>query len=55
MRMCISENKAHSKFTTEKYFSRKMLIFTDFSDIQQKFHDNSHIFQLKKAHFQIPW
>ena len=55
MRMCISENKANSKFTTEKYFSRKMLIFTDFSDIQQKFPDNSLIFQLKKAHFQIPW
>ena len=43
--MCINENKANRKFTTEKHFSREMLIFPDFPDIQPKFLDNSLIFQ----------
>ena len=45
MKMRITENKANQKFTIEKYFSRKMLIFPDFPDMQPKFPDNSLIFQ----------
>ena len=45
MKMCITENKANRKFTTEIYFLRKMLIFPDFPDNQPKLPDNSLIFQ----------
>ena len=45
MKMGITENKAKRKFTTEKYFCRKMSIFPDFPDIQPEFPDNSLIFQ----------
>ena len=51
MKMYITENKANIKFITEKYFSRKVLIFPDFPDIQSKFPDD---FSVKKANFQIP-
>ena len=44
MKMCITENKANRKFTTEKYFSRKMLTFSDYPDIQPKLPGNALIF-----------
>ena len=47
MKMYITENKANLKFTSEKCFSRKMLIFPDFPDIQPKFPD----FSVKKTPF----
>ena len=41
MKMCITGNKAYPKFTTEKCFSRKMLRFPDFPDIQPQFPDKT--------------
>ena len=46
VKMGITENKAKLKFTTEKYFCRKMSIFPDFTDIQPKFPDSSLISRL---------
>ena len=43
MKMCMTGNKANPKFTTEKYFSRKMLLFPDFPDIQPKFPDKARL------------
>ena len=43
MKMCITGNKANPKFTTEKYFSRKMLLFPGFPDIQPKFPDKARL------------
>ena len=40
MKMSKTEDKDNQKFTTEKYFSRKILIFSDFPDIQPKFPNN---------------
>ena len=55
MKMCITENKANRKFTNEKYFSRKILIFPDFLNIQPKFLHSSLFFSKKIVYFQIPW
>ena len=54
MKMYIADNKTDRNLITKKYFSRKVLIFPDFPDIQSKFPENSLIFQLKRVHFQIP-
>ena len=51
MKMCITEENLPLK--TEKYFSRKMLIFPDSPDIQSKLPDNFLIVQQKRVHFQI--
>ena len=44
-KMCITENKANLKFTSESYFSKENVISTDFPDIESKFPVNSLIFQ----------
>ena len=46
IKMYITQNEANRKFITEKSFSRKVLIFPDFPDIQSKFPDNSLIYRL---------
>ena len=46
IKMYITQNEATRKFITEKSFSRKVLIFPDFPDIQSKFPDNSLIYRL---------
>ena len=51
MKMCITEENLPLK--TEKYFSRKTLIFPDSPDIQSKLPDNFLIVQQKRVHFQI--
>ena len=58
MKMYITDNKTNRSFITKKYFSRKVLIFPDFLDIQSKFHD----FSVKKGPFsnsliipRFPW
>ena len=51
MKMYITEENLPLK--TEKYFSRKMLIFPDSPDIQSRLPDNFLIFQQKRVHFQI--
>ena len=44
-KMCITENKANLKFTSESYFSKENVISPDFPDIESKFPVNSLIFQ----------
>ena len=45
MNMYITDNKTDRNFIIKKYFSRNVLIFHDFPDIQSKFPDNPLIFQ----------
>ena len=45
MRMYMTDNKTDRNFIDKKYFSMKVLIFPDFSDIQSTDPDNSLIFQ----------
>ena len=45
MKMYITDNMTDTNFITKKYFSRKVLIFPDFPDIQSKFPDNPLMFQ----------
>ena len=55
MKMCITGDKANRKFTTEKYFSRKILIFP----ISLIFNQNSLIiprfFSKKESIFKFPY
>ena len=45
MIMYMTDNKTDRNFIDKKYFSMKVLIFPDFSDIQSTDLDNSLIFQ----------
>ena len=45
MKVYMTDNKTDRNLIIKKYFSRKVLIFLYFPDIQSKFTDNSLIFQ----------
>ena len=53
-KMCITENKANQKFTTESYFSKENFISPNFPNIKSKFPDNSLFFSKKESIFKFP-